>query len=257
MRANPIMITITVAALFAAGACNQRGKQPAKKKAAPRAMPDGTVKVTSEPSGAAVFLRGNHRLGKTPLTLKRPDATGLRLMLVKESYQRETFFVMVEGGKNKVEHHKLSPEQGKILVRAGPFRGGQVKIDGKFVGRVPSRPDVEAGVEHLVEVVMDNFHTYTERVTVKSGMLVTVNAIMIPSTQKAPKLAWLRLETDAPAMVYLDGTLIGSTPIAKIPVPAKKHVLKVASKALRREKTVSFSLKVGETKKLKVNLKSP
>lgn len=258
MSVKSILITITVAALCVAGtACSQRGKQPTRKKAAPGTMPAGTVKITSEPGGAAVFLRGHHRLGNTPLTLKRPDATGMRLMLVKDRYQRESFFVLVEGGKHKEVHRKLYPEQGKILVRAGPFRGGQIKIDGKFVGRVPSRPDVEAGVEHVVEVTMDNFHPYTERVTVKAGMVVTVNAIMIPTTQKAPKLAWLVLETDAPAMVYLDGTLIGSTPIAKIPVPAQKHVLKVASKALRREKTVSFTLKVGETRQLKVNLKGP
>ena len=257
MRLKPILIFITVTAMCLAGAgCSQRGRSPAKKKAAPRALPDGTVKIISVPPGAAVFLRGHHRLGNTPLTIKRPNGTGMRLMLVKERYQRLTFFVMVEGGKHKDVRQKLYPEQGEILVRAGPFRGGMIMIDGKYVGRVPNSTEVEANKEHLVEVTMDKFHPYTERITVKPNMVATVNAMMIPSSQKAPNLGWIALETDAPGMVYLDGTLIGSTPIAKIPVPAKKHVLKVSSKALRREKTVTFEVKKGEVKKVKVELKN-
>ena len=255
MRPQLLLISVSLALLGVAGAaCSQRGKTPAREKA-PAARATGTVKVTSEPSGAAVFLRGKHRLGKTPLTLTRPDATGMKLMLVKDKHQKETFFVMVEGGKNKLEHHKLYPEQGTIVVRAGPFRGGRILIDGTYIGRVPNSADVKADVEHKVEVTMEKFHPYSEKVTVKPGMVVLVSAMMIPSSQKVPKLAWLELETDVPAMIYLDGTLIGSSPMAKIPLPARKHVLKVASKALRKQKIETFTLKAGETRKLRVELK--
>ena len=102
---------------------------------------------------------------------------------------------------------------------------------------------------------MDRFHPYSERVSVKAGMAVTVNAMMIPANRKAPKLGWIALETDTPAMVYLNGTFIGATPMAKLPVPAKKHALRVASKALRKEKKVSVEVKAGEVKKLRVELK--
>ena len=250
MRRDLYLIFL-LAALVAS--CSQRAAPPAKK-AAP-AKPEGTVKVSSVPTGAAVFLRGNHRLGVTPLTLRRPDATGLKLVLVKDGYQKESFFVMVEGGQDKVEHHKLYAQQGKIVVRAGPLRGGKIMINGKYLGRVPNDTDVKAGVSHKVEVTMNNYHPYTEPVTVKAGSVYTVNAIMIPSSRPKPKRGWIELTTDAPAMIHLNGALLGSSPMPKIPVPAKTHTLRVSSKALGKEKILKVEVKEGEMKKVLVELK--
>lgn len=254
MRFQDLLICVCLLAPGTPG-CSGRDKPSPRAESKKVEAPAGSVKITTEPAGAAVLLRGHQRLGHTPLTLKRPDATGMRLMLVKDRYQRETFFVLVEGGRHKVVHRRLSPEQGKVLVRAGPIRGGRITINGEFVGRLPTSTEVKAGVEHVVEVTMNRFHSYKETVTVKAGQLVTVNAIMIPSNQKKPRMGWLTLQTDVPAMVYLDGTLIGSSPITKIPVPAKKHQARVASKALKLSRTVSFSVRDGETKQLVVKLK--
>ena len=103
---------------------------------------------------------------------------------------------------------------------------------------------------------MNNYHPYSEPVTVKAGAVQIVNAIMIPSSRPKPKRGWIVLTTDAPAMVSLNGALLGSSPIEKIPVPAKTHVLKVSSKALGREKTLKVVVKEGEMKKVKVELKN-
>ena len=141
------------------------------------------------------------------------------------------------------------------MVRAGPHRGGRILVDGKYIGRVPNDADVESDVAHKVEVTMNNYHPYSEPVTVKPGMVVNVNAIMIPTNRPRPKRGWIVLTTDAPGMVQLNGALLGSTPMAKIPVPAREHVLKVSSKALGQDRTLKLVVKEGEMKKVHVKLK--
>lgn len=237
---------------FALAACSaKRAPGPDSRAAAP---PTGSLTVTSEPAGAAVLLRGHRRLGKTPLTIRRPDATGLRLTLIKDGHLKDTFNALVEGGRSKNVHRKLRALQGTLVVHAGPFRGGRVTVDGEYVGRLPLRAEVDADKEHQVEAVMEGFHPYRERVTVQAGKKVQINAVLLPSTGKAPRIGWLTVTSDTPAVVSLSGKALGKTPLGKLPVPARQHKLQVTSARLKLSRTVKISVKAGEVKVVNVDL---
>ena len=79
--------------------CPDREQKPAGEPgvagsaAAPR---KGTVRIESTPSGAGVYQDRHRRLGRTPLTLERPDGTFLQLTLIKEGHDNRAVSAVVE-----------------------------------------------------------------------------------------------------------------------------------------------------------------
>jgi hypothetical protein len=74
-----------------------------------------------------------------------------------------------------------------------------------------------------------------------------------PATNPEPKVAYLTIEADRDAEVYLDAKDLGATPLSRHAVGPGAHLLTVVSGSLTREK--HLALKVGEEEKLSFTFK--
>jgi hypothetical protein len=232
-------------------ACGSRRAGQVDVARSPRA---GSLEVTSAPPGAGV-LEGERRLGNTPLIVERPGGTRLTLQLVKDGYRPHEFSTAVPEGTRLRLHATLVRWRATLVVRAGPIRGARVSVDGVARASTPESVEVEAG-EHLIEVHKTGFHPYSERTRVKAGQTLEVDAFLVPLSKKVPPTGWLLVETDKPALIFLDGTMLGMSPLRKIRLPTKTYRVELRrDRAQPPFKTVEVTIKADAISEVKATVK--
>lgn len=246
-----VMASILVVGL---GACDGRRSRSAPDLAVRDPVP-GSVTITSEPASAAVYRDRHVRLGRTPLSLTFTDGTLLQLTLIKNGYEPHSFTVMIEGGHQKRVHEVMGRAMGFLLVRTGPIRGAQILVDGTYRGRTPDKVEVSVGQEHALEVNKDGFHPYRERVAVQPGITTEVNALLLPSRLSRAPMGWLSVTSDQPASAVLNGKPLAPLPIERIPLPVRRHQLRVEPLGVGVEpKTLDIVIIEHELTRVHVNL---
>ncbi len=129
---------------------------------------DGTIKVTSTPSEAEVYL-GEDYLGLTPLQVDVKPGTYLLLLKYKGYTWKKT--VEIKPAKlTKV----TAVFNGTIFVETQP-QNISVKIDGKNVGRTPLKVDVIPGYHHVA--IIYNNETLIKNVNVKPAEITRISVI--------------------------------------------------------------------------------
>jgi hypothetical protein len=246
----PPPLPVVLATLVALAGCDRQPERP-KAPAPPR---QGTIRVTSEPTGAAVLEEGR-RLGKTPLSLTRPAFKRVEVDFVKDGYNTHRASALVEPGNEVRLHVVLKQLEGFVVVRTGLVRGARVTIDGEYRGRTPCKLPVTAGPEHTLEIVKDGMQPQRERVTVKPGEVRELIIALIPAGKRAPPMGRLTVVADTLAMVYLDNVPVGQAPLRRVPVPAGRHRLKVVNPATKAAKTVSVTVRADQENKVEVRLR--
>jgi len=138
------------------------------------------------------------------------------------------------------------PTDGRLLVRSTPT-GARVFVDGRESGRTPAALRDLARGSHRVRVTQDGYVTAERRVVITRsrpaqsitvaltrargpearGTQAVAPAPATPDT--AGRLAGvLRVESRPPgASVYLDGKLVGTTPVSLPVVPAGEHAIRL------------------------------
>jgi serine/threonine-protein kinase len=139
---------------------------------------------------------------------------------------------------------------GRLLVRTTPA-GAQVSIDGKDVGRTPATVRDLARGPHRVRVTRDGYAAQERRVVISASrpaqsVNIALARVPVPPparTAQAPPAApapsaasaaaarlpgALEVESRPPgAKVYLDGTLIGNTPLSLPAVAPGEHAVRL------------------------------
>ena len=115
---------------------------------------------------------------------------------------------------------KLAPAQ--LTIRSIPSLA-QVSIDGKEVGKTPWSGEVEPG-RRQIDFNLKGFRPKTRYTSVKQGRTYAVTGVLVPE-----KVGALLTVTSVPAgsQVFLDGNLIGNSPIERHPVDAKAYAIEV------------------------------
>ena len=135
-----------------AGGCKER------KHSKQRVVEEVEVRLTSAPSGAAVFEGERDRVGATPLTLRRRIGQRLPLTFVKDGYKsarRAVSFFPTGAGDHSV-HVVMHPQTATLLVNPLGLHGVRIQLDGRYVGRGPRRIEVPLG-KHVVELEKKGF----------------------------------------------------------------------------------------------------
>ena len=181
-----------------------------------------TLTVTSTPSGADIYV-DNVRIGKTPLMDYKVD-TGVRrekqvtVGLELSGYKYRVAKLMVKGGKKTpwdVRLENLIPRIATLTVTSTPS-GASVYVDGALIGPTPLHDyKIDTGLarEKQVEVGLE-LSGYKYRVTklmVKGGKKTPWDVRL---ENLIPRIATLTVtSTPSGASVYVDGALIGPTPL--------------------------------------------
>ncbi len=174
--------------------------------------------------GAGVYLNGT-LIGKSPLTKKL--VPGLYQLVLKAGvivFLNETIMLMpgtiyyVSGG---------GVAYGILKITTSPSNA-QVYINGSFVGWTPLELQLDPAT-YIVELRYPKHVPYREVVVIKPGEIRTLDVVL----QLAP--GTLDVYTDPPgADVYVDGVLIGKSPIVGVSVSAGSHNVTVVLEGYRK-----------------------
>jgi len=155
-----------------------------------------TLEISSEPSGAKVYVDGSYE-GTTPLTLELSPGT-YTVKLTKEEYENYTTTVTLGAGETKSISATLKPAYGYLSVDSSPSGAG-VYVDGSYAGKTPLNGYRISPGEHTVEVRRDGYEVYTKKVTINAGQTASISASLIatPATPETTTTTSERISTHA------------------------------------------------------------
>lgn len=166
----------------------------------------------------------------------------------------------------RAEDEDLAPlvaAKADLLVKPpNGMTGAVLAIDGKDVGTLPLPAQSLSVGEHQVMVKRKAYAVFVKKVTLVAGKTVELQASMQPVS------ALLSVNSDVEAEVFVNGKLIGSTPIVDHELPASTIELAVRKEGYRedtqtlavvagREYPVAVHLRGGGTTSLVANTDAP
>ncbi|WP_018110681.1 PEGA domain-containing protein [Thermus igniterrae] len=206
----------------------------------------GTLAITSTPSGAEVYLDGALR-GRTPLSLSLPEGRyGVELRLVGYEPYRAT--VQVRPGETARLDVRLTPvpRTGTLLLETSPA-GAEVYLEGRLQGRTPLRLTLEEGT-YRVEYRLPGYEPYGATVRVERGRETRLAATLRPI-----RTGELVLEARPEgAEVYVDGRAVGRAPL-RLTLEAGLHEVRVVAPGYS-EYRAQVEVRPGESLRLFVEL---
>jgi hypothetical protein len=156
---------------------------------------------------------------------------------------------------------------GRLLVRSTPD-GADAFLDGRDIGRTPvTLRDVERGT-HTVRVVRDGYVADERRVTitaVRPSQSLTFELTRARTAAPAAAASGALEREKAPltvesrpagASVFVDGTLIGKTPLMLVEVAAGDHAVSLDLDGYRRWSS-SVRVVAGERNRVTASLEKP
>jgi formylglycine-generating enzyme required for sulfatase activity len=142
---------------------------------------------------------------------------------------------------------ELVPAWAAVTFRSQP-PGATVRVDGNLEGTTPTTAEVIAG-SHAVEIVLDGYKPHRQRIEV-----VANQPLDLPTVSLAPSDGSLTVNSDpAEALVTVDGTFRGSTPVDIELAPGAEYQITV-SKSGYEPKNERVRIESGENRRLSVKL---
>jgi hypothetical protein len=136
----------------------------------------------------------------------------------------------------------LRPTRYRALVRSTP-PGAMVLINGRRVGRTPVELDAPLD-PFLVEILHEGYRPYKRRLPAPTGA-VRIAARLRPIPRGHGRLT---INSIPWAKVYLDGKLIGNTPLRAVPVVAGRHRVTLKDARKKTLRTFVTRIRKGHTR---------
>ncbi len=166
----------------------------------------GTVRFTSSPSGASVYLDGEF-VGYTPMSFgARPGNHQVRYEL--DGYESYSGSVRLRGGETQSVNASLTQVQrsGTVAFTSAPS-GADVSVDGRYVGTTPTGAIRFDGGNYQARFELGGYESTSVSFSVRSGENSTVNASL--SSMAASVVV---VGNIGGAAVFLDGVQVGNLP---------------------------------------------
>lgn len=128
---------------------------------------DGTLDVTTKPSGATVMLNSEFR-GRTPITIVLEPDRDYPLALSKSGYLPVSRSVSVDAGKTNKLDIRMKPEYGVVFITSRPA-GAKLKVDGKEKGSATQRIKLTTR-PHKIEIEKADYETFSTTLTPRTGV---------------------------------------------------------------------------------------
>jgi hypothetical protein len=209
----------------------------------------GSVTVTSEPSGSPVTIDGAAS-GITPLTLAL--APGTHRIDVGAAPELRSQDLNVTRGGNASMHVELVPPAapranagtGGLQIATDPA-GARVFVDGEAKGISPvTVADLKVG-DHVVTVRSAKGDAVNRTVSVQEATVASL-IISMYSTAGAYASGWLAVSSRVPLQIWERGTLVGTTDMPRILLPAGAHELELVNSALGFREVRSVQVAAGQ-----------
>ncbi|HEY6350024.1 MAG TPA: PEGA domain-containing protein [Candidatus Angelobacter sp.] len=137
--------------------------------AAPTAVVDGELVISSEPSGATFSVEGRTtETWKTPQTLGSLAPAVYRVTVSKAGYSTETRSVQVTSGNRIALEVKLTPVKAWLTVAGTPV-GARILIDGKDTGKFSPAEFTLDPASHNVTLHKDGYFDSSSDIKLAAG----------------------------------------------------------------------------------------
>ncbi len=169
-----------------------------------------TVKVTSFPSGAAVYVGGKKQgvRGRTPATLSLKPG---RYMMLVEATGHEPLRKRVQVDVGARNYFDFQLKRRSALKVATSVAGALVSIDHGPATLAPVRRVVKAG-RHRIVVRREGYYTVNRVVVIQPGEQSSVFVDLRPR----PRYGYLRVKSNVSgATVRVEGEEVGETPVRR------------------------------------------
>jgi len=227
----------------------EKEKPQPKVEAEPPEKGTGALVITSTPSGAKVYIDGKEKDTRTPFQDLNVPAGEHEIRLTLEGYADYTKRVRVRADVITREDAALVRATVNVIVSSDPLEA-TVYFDGRPAGQTPiTIPNVVAG-RHTVRLSKEGYADHQEPIEVGNETVRFSKKLERPPTLDVSSLP-------PGASVYLDGKLLGTTPLKTnkvtsgtrtLRVELEKHDVWIDTVILENEKIAT--VKAGLTKQL-------
>ena len=217
----------------------------------------GSISISSNPSGADIYLNGEYQ-GTTPKTISDVPPGDHKIELKKSGYEDWSDSVSVRADETESVSAGLKPETviqetGSISITSEPS-GAEIYLDGKYQGTTPmTLSDVISG-DHKIELKKSGYEDWSYSVSVKADETESVSAGLKPETVITGSISIT--SEPAGAEIYLDGKYQGTTPMTLSDVISGDHKIKL-KKSGYEDWSYSVSVKADEIEYVSAELISP
>ena len=164
----------------------------------------GSITVTSNPTGASVFMNGKDTNKKTPCVLEEVPSGECNIRVQYNDYAPATRTIEVEEGKTTNADFVLDARFAQVTINS--LLGALIKIDGKVVGTSSYTGDLKEGI-HDVNVSLASHETVTKQFEVVAKVAQTIEVKPIPRYGELDVVS-----NPVGATVTIDGESYGDTP---------------------------------------------
>ena len=188
----------------------------------------GTIKFTSTPSGAGVFLDGNFK-GVSPITIEDLAPGKHSLKTIKTGYKEYQKEVTVSSDKTSIIEAILSPltatkeidKPGEIFLSSTPS-DAKIYLNNLYKGVTPVILDNLTSGTYQLKLALSGYQDYQQKVTVSSDKTTEVLAKLTVITPSYGKIEVTSVPSSA--KVFLDaGQYMGKTPLTLNDISPGKH----------------------------------
>lgn len=182
--------------------------------------------------------------------------------------------IFLSKGENKekfVKMYRIGEQKTMITVKSDPDGATLYINDKKVQAATPTIVnDIPVGLDIVVRVEKHGYYPYEENIgKVPANMNKEVSVILKSKNNSASQSkskksdnsssrsavesgepAFLTINSMPWANIYIDGKLVGSTPISKHKLPAGSYKIQFKNPKSKIDKTIPIELKPGETKRL-------
>ncbi|NYT06232.1 MAG: PEGA domain-containing protein [Methanomicrobiales archaeon] len=161
----------------------------------------GEIAVSSDPTGATIYLNGVQQEKKTNGFILNvyPGIHTIRLTL--PGYRDFEQVIGVEAKETTYVYHEFVPAVGTVVVSSVPT-GASIYLDGAYYGRTNTAlPNIPAGL-HTIQLTHEGFADKSASIYVTDGMSTSFhhNFQLVPTTGSLSVIT-----TPEGAVIYLDG----------------------------------------------------
>ncbi|MCP4412263.1 MAG: PEGA domain-containing protein, partial [Gammaproteobacteria bacterium] len=200
----------------------------------------GAVCIKSDPPNAKVRIEGNE-VGTTPVTLAELMPGTFNVEVMMEGYESWKESVNIISDKKISLTVSLQMKPGSASIESKPSKA-MVIINDHEVGATPiTIADLKTGAYNL-EVVMDGYEKWIEKVEIKSNEENSITALL----QKITGSISIKSKPTK-AIIYLEGKEVGTTPDIIGPIAVGSHEVEISIEGYKSWKK-SINIDKGKNK---------
>jgi hypothetical protein len=220
-------------------------------KPEPVVVTDGTLVITTNPSGAQVLVDGRSR-GVTPLTLTLP--AGSHRLELRSGGGSRAIPINITAGTQATQYIELPQAPsgfGQLQVRTEP-PGAKVSVDGAAKGTSPTTVAQLTPGEHTV-VLESELGSIKQTVTIEAG---STAQLLVPMTapEGAPLSGWISVTSPVELNLFESDRLLGTSRSDRIMVSAGRHDIDLVNETYGYRATRSVQVAAGKVATLNAEM---